>query len=178
MRFLRHPAVYWAVALVLGGVFLYASFDKIASPREFAKIVYRYQLAGPNGLFGVTPANVLAVTLPWLEALIGVLLVTGLWRREAAGIAAFLLVVFLAAVSYALTQGIDIANCGCFTVTGGDGRAAGWKLLAGDTALLVAAGYIMLMRRGARIAVGDHGQLHLREPGPSPQGPADAARVS
>lgn len=145
MRFLRHPAVYWAVAILLGGVFLYASFDKIAAPREFAKIVYRYQLAGPNDFFGVTPANVLAATLPWLEAVIGVLLVTGLWRREAAGIAAFLLVVFLAAVSYALVQGIDIANCGCFSVSG-EGRGAGWKLLAGDTALLLAAVYVTRVR--------------------------------
>jgi uncharacterized membrane protein YphA (DoxX/SURF4 family) len=157
--------VYWAVAILLGGVFLYASFEKIAAPRAFAKIVYHYQLAGPNAFFGVTPANVLAVTLPWLEAVIGVLLVTGLWRREAAGIAAFLLVVFLAAVSYALVQGIDIANCGCFSVTG-DGRAAGWKLLAGDTALLVAAVYVMLVRlRAVRVATDEHGHLHGREPG-------------
>lgn len=169
MRFLRHPAVYWAVAIFLGGVFLYASFDKIASPRAFAKIVYHYQLAGPNQLIGVTPANVLAVMLPWLEAVIGVLLVTGLWRREAAGIAAFLLVVFLGAVSYALVQGIDIANCGCFSVTG-DGRAAGWKLLAGDTALLVAAVYVMFVRPGAvRDATDEQESSHGRQPVRGPE---------
>jgi uncharacterized membrane protein YphA (DoxX/SURF4 family) len=145
MKLLRHPAVSWTAALLLGGVFLYASVDKIAAPREFAKIVYRYQLAGPNDWLGVFPANVLAVTLPWLEVVIGVLLVTGLWRREAAAITAVLLVAFLGAVGYAMAQGIDIANCGCFTVSG-DGRAAGWKLLAGDTALLALAVYLMAVR--------------------------------
>ena len=169
MKVLRHPAVYWAVALVLGGVFLYASFDKIAAPRDFAKIVYRYQLAGPNALFGVTPANILAVTLPWLEAVIGVLLVTGPWRREAAGIAAFLLAIFIAAVSYALFQGIDIANCGCFSVAAsGDGRAAGWKLIAGDAALLVAAGYLMFVKPGTRMATDGHAPDHAHGQGQEP----------
>jgi cobalt-zinc-cadmium efflux system protein len=173
VKVLRHPAVYWAVALVLGGVFLYASFEKIAAPRDFAKIVYRYQLAGPNALFGVTPANVLAVTLPWLEAVIGVLLVTGLWRREAAGIAGGLLVIFIAAVSYALFQGIDIANCGCFSVAAsGDGRAAGWKLIAGDAALLAAAGYLMFVKPRPRTATAEHApaQGHDTARVPSVQG--------
>jgi uncharacterized membrane protein YphA (DoxX/SURF4 family) len=163
--------MYWAAALVLGGVFLYASFEKIAAPRDFAKIVYHYQLAGPNAHVGVIPANVLAVTLPWLEAVIGILLVTGLWRKEAAGIAAVLLVVFLVAVSYALWNGIDIANCGCFSVSG-EGRSAGWKLLAGDTALLLAAGYVMLVR--PRTATDGHAHVHAhgqaQEPSPSVQG--------
>jgi uncharacterized membrane protein YphA (DoxX/SURF4 family) len=171
VKILRHPAIYWAVALVLGGVFLYASLDKIASPRDFAKIVYRYQLAGPNAYVGVTPANVLAVTLPWLEAVIGVLLVTGLWRREAAGIAAGLLVVFLGAVSYALLQGIDIANCGCFSVSG-DGRSAGWKLIAGDAALLIAAGYLMFVKPRTAADGHAHGHAPDHEPArvPSVQG--------
>ena len=29
-------------------VFLYASLDKIAQPREFARIVYHYQVSGPS----------------------------------------------------------------------------------------------------------------------------------
>jgi uncharacterized membrane protein YphA (DoxX/SURF4 family) len=135
---LRRTAVTWVLGLVLGGVFLYASVDKIRNPRDFARIVYHYQVIGPSQWLGFVPANVFAVTLPWVEVVVGVLLVTGFWRREAAAVGAALLVAFLVAVSWALAHGVDIENCGCFTVTG-KGRAAGAKLLAGDTALLVAA---------------------------------------
>ena len=98
MRWLRHPAVYWVVSMGLGAVFIYASLDKIAHPLDFARIVYRYRLAGPSATLGVVPANAFALILPWLEAVIGVLLVTGFWRREAAAITAALLVMFLVAV--------------------------------------------------------------------------------
>ena len=69
----------------------------------------------------------LAVTLPWLEVVVGLMLVTGFWRREAATVTAGLLVVFVVAVSLALLRGIDIENCGCFSVsgTGLAGRRAG-----------------------------------------------------
>ena len=145
MKWLRHPAVYWVVSIGLGAVFLYASLDKIAHPLDFARIVYRYRLAGPTAALGVVPANAFAVILPWLEAVIGVLLITGWWRREAAGIAGALLVMFLVAVGYVMWQGIDVEHCGCFTV-GGEGRSAGWMLIASDLGLLAAAAYVLLVR--------------------------------
>ena len=159
MKLLRHPAFYWAVAIALGAVFIYAALDKIAAPREFARIVYRYQLAGPSATLGVVPANLLAVVLPWLEVVVGVLLVTGIWRREAAGVTAALIVVFLVAVSYALAMGIDLENCGCFTVSG-DGRSAGWMLLAGDLGLLAAALYLMVVRPRAGEAAAEPAAAH------------------
>jgi uncharacterized membrane protein YphA (DoxX/SURF4 family) len=131
------------VSIGLGALFIYASLDKIAHPLDFARIVYRYRLAGPSATLGVVPANVFAVVLPWLEALTGVLLITGLWRREAAAISGALLVMFLLAVGYVLWQGIDIEHCGCFTV-GGEGRSAGWKLIASDLGMLLAALYVWL----------------------------------
>jgi uncharacterized membrane protein YphA (DoxX/SURF4 family) len=140
-----HPAVYWLASIALGAVFVYASLDKIAHPQDFARIVYRYRLAGPTAALGVMPANVLAVVLPWVELMTGVLLITGIWRREAAALAAGMLLMFLVAVSYVLGQGIDVAHCGCFSV-GGEGRSAGWTLIAGDLALLAAAVYVMLVR--------------------------------
>ena len=145
MSWLRHPALYWTASLVLGAVFVYASLDKIAHPLDFARIVYRYRLAGPSAALGVVPANLLAVVLPWLEALVGVLLITGLWRREAAAIAGALLVMFLIAVGYVLWAGIDVEHCGCFSV-GGEGRSAGWALIASDLGLLAVAIYVAATR--------------------------------
>ena len=138
MSLLRRPWLHALIGIGLGGVFLYAAYDKILHPAEFARIVYHYQLIGPSQHVGPWASNLLAVTLPWIEAVLGILLLTGLWRREAATVTAGLLVVFIAAVSSAVVRGIDLENCGCFSVSG-EGRAAGVKLILGDLALLAAA---------------------------------------
>ena len=142
MRLIRHPFVQWILGAALGAVFIYASWDKIAQPREFARIVYHYQIIGPSQALGYVPANLLAVTLPWIEMVTGALLVVGVWRREAAAMAAAMLVAFVVAVSWALFNGIDIANCGCFSL-GAEGRALGWKLIVGDAALLALAALLL-----------------------------------
>ena len=134
--------VLYLIGLALGAVFLYAAKDKILHPAEFAKVVYNYRLIGPSQTMSPALANVFAVTLPWVEAVTGLLLVLGLWRREAALVTALMLVSFLFAVGWAMAHDVNLANCGCFTVKPGeetDGRALGWKLLAGDAALLLAA---------------------------------------
>jgi len=162
VRWLRHPALYWLVSIALGAVFVYASLDKIAHPLDFARIVYRYRLAGPTASLGVVPANALAVILPWVEAITGALLITGLWRREAGVVAGGLLVTFLIAVGYVLWQGIDVAHCGCFSV-GGEGRGAGWMLIASDLGLLAAAVYVMLVSPRAAASVPAHEPVVRRE---------------
>lgn len=136
----------WTLGVLLGAVFVYASVDKILNPVEFAKIIYHYQLVGPSQQLGPALANLVAVTLPWIELLAGLLLASGVWRREAALLAAALLVVFLVAVGSALARGIDLANCGCFSVSGGGGRRAGVELLVGDSVLLAAALFLARAR--------------------------------
>jgi len=144
LKWLRHPAVYWVVSVALGAVFVYASYAKIGDPRAFAKIVYHYGLAGPSASLGFLPPNLLATVLPWTEALVGGLLIVGVWRREAAVLAAAMLVMFVVAVSWALAHGINLENCGCFSVKSGsgNGRAAGIQLILGDLGLLLAAVYV------------------------------------
>jgi putative oxidoreductase len=153
LKLLRHPAVHWLLALIVGGVFVYASLSKIADPQTFAKIIYHYQVIGPSASLGFVPANLVAVALPWIELVAGVLLMTGVWRREAAVITAVLLAVFVAAVGSTMARGIDIQNCGCFALDA-SGRAAGWKLIAGDLALLAAAFVVAVVPpRAAEAAV-------------------------
>lgn len=145
MKALRHPALIWALGAALGAVFVYASLDKIAQPREFARIVYHYQVIGPSKALGYVPANLLAVTLPWIELVAGALLIAGAWRREAAAATAAMLAAFIGAVGFAMAQGIDISNCGCFSV-GAEGRAASWRLILGDLALLAVAAFVAVVR--------------------------------
>ena len=138
MSRLRHPLLHSALGLLLGALFVYASLDKIAKPADFARIIYHYQMIGPNRLVGPLPANLLAVTLPFVEIIAGLLLIVGLWRREAALVIAGMLAVFVVAVSAALVRGIDLQNCGCFSLSG-EGRRAGLGLIAADAGLLAAA---------------------------------------
>ena len=139
------------MAAALGAVFVYASLDKIWKPAEFARIVYHYQLIGPSPTVPPIVPNVFAVALPWIELVAGLCLIFNVWRREAAAAIAALLVLFLFAVGYALRRGIDIANCGCFTVSE-SGRQLGASLLVGDAIMLVAALFLFFSGRATRPA--------------------------
>jgi uncharacterized membrane protein YphA (DoxX/SURF4 family) len=138
---LRSPRLHLVLRLLLGLVFVYASLDKIANPSGFARIVYQWQILGP------VPANVVAVTLPWVELVAGLLLVLGVWRRDAALVLAVLLVVFLGAATSVLARGIDVENCGCTSVTEAAAgawppvwtRGVGWFLITRNLLLLGAA---------------------------------------
>ena len=110
---LTHPTVGLVARIVLGGVFIYASLDKIRHPELFAEAVYNYQLSP-----GVA-VNLVAIWLPWLEFLCGVLLVLGLWVGGSILILSGLLLVFLSSIGINLARGLDI-HCGCFTTQGSD----------------------------------------------------------
>jgi uncharacterized membrane protein YphA (DoxX/SURF4 family) len=121
----------------LGGFFLYASLDKIADPPAFARIVYQWQVLSP------VPANLLAVVLPWLEALAGILLLSGVWKRESALVIALLLVIFIGAAGSVMARGIDVENCGCTSVKAkaeaGFFRGVGWFLVLRNSVLLASS---------------------------------------
>lgn len=92
---------------VLAAFFVVAAVAKIADPPGFAHEIHNYRLV-PAAL-----VSAFALILPWLELLTGVALFLGLWRREAAGILALLLVVFIGALGINLTRGHAV-DCGCF----------------------------------------------------------------
>ena len=115
--------------LVLGAVFMYAAWTKLrASPLIFAMSVDSYRLLPEWAVLLV------AYTLPWLELLVGVLLLAGVWLRYVAASASAILVMFFALMlrSYVQGEGID---CGCFGV----GEAISPKTLLRDGGLLAAA---------------------------------------
>jgi uncharacterized membrane protein YphA (DoxX/SURF4 family) len=130
--------IEFTARIVLGLVFLLYGLDKILSPDDFARAIDNYRLL-PEGLI-----NLVAVILPWVECMCGLLLLAGQWVRSAALVSAFMLCVFLVAVSITLVRGLDI-NCGCFNTH--EGRKIGFKLLAEDLALLAAAA-VLILRAG------------------------------
>jgi len=107
--FLNQKKVQLAARFVLGGVFIYASLDKIAFPREFANIVIRYRIL-PEKL-----AIYFAFLLPWVELILGIFLVIGLYVRVTVLALSSLLLVFMAAVIIGSLNG-TLNSCGCFSI--------------------------------------------------------------
>lgn len=93
--------------LLVGGVFIYAGFAKAASPQPFAESIAAFDLAP------VAWSNVLALSLPPLESLIGGLLLSGWRTRTAAFCALVLTIIFLIAIVSAIIRGLPV-DCGCF----------------------------------------------------------------
>ena len=74
--------------LVLGVVFIYASYDKILDPSKFARDISNYHFV-PFGL-----ENTVAIILPWLELFIGIGIVLGIYIDGNTLLSAFLLLLF------------------------------------------------------------------------------------
>jgi uncharacterized membrane protein YphA (DoxX/SURF4 family) len=145
----KFDAMRWAqmaARLVMAGIFIYASIDKILHPAAFAKDVYNYQIL-PDALINLT-----ALVLPWLELFLGLCLLAGIWLPGAVLTVNGLLVVFLAALVFNLARGLDV-NCGCFG-TGSDAPAmsTGWYLLrdVGFFAVGAFLFYAVFLERGSR----------------------------
>ena len=121
--------------LVLGGIFVWASIYKILDPAAFAGVIHNYQLL-PDGFI-----NGFAVTLPWLELLLGCFLIFGAWLPGAVVLSNLLLLVFLGALVFNVARGLDI-HCGCFTSdTIGNPKTASYLLH--NAALITVAAYLL-----------------------------------
>jgi putative oxidoreductase len=92
---------------LLAAFFVVAAVAKIADPPGFAHEIHNYKL------LPAAAVNAFALVLPWLELLMGAALFLGLWRREAAGLLAVLLVVFIGALGINLARQHPV-DCGCF----------------------------------------------------------------
>ena len=107
MHFIRSLNLPFIFRLILGIIFIYASYDKILDPAGFSKNIHN---------FHITPTaveNLAALIIPWLELIIGVFLIFGLFLEGTTSITIVLLVFFIAILSQAVFRGIDV-HCGCF----------------------------------------------------------------
>jgi putative oxidoreductase len=133
-----------ALRIVLGGVFLYAAWTKLAQPWAlFALSIDAYGLLPEGAVIFV------ARTLPWVEVALGILLLSGKWLRISSPAASAILAVFFVVLVRSYLKGMQI-DCGCF----GFGEALSPRTLARDGALL--AGSLALtalaFRRGSASA--------------------------
>ena len=127
--------VWRIVAIIIGGLFIYAGAIKILDPVEFAGDIDNYKtLPWPVGVR-------LAFYLPWLEILCGFALITRVLYRGGVFILTVLMSVFVIATIVAKARGLDI-TCGCF------GHASQYLSFAWHLALdfLLLGGLLFLWR--------------------------------
>ncbi|UCF82548.1 MAG: DoxX family membrane protein [Desulfobacteraceae bacterium] len=147
-KYLKDGFMVVGARLILGVVFIFASIDKIAHPEAFAKAVYNYQIL-PDFLINLT-----AIIIPWLELILGLFLIIGLFREGSVCIVTVLLVVFLGVMVFNLARGLDI-HCGCFTTStdGTNNTPMAWYVFR-DGLFLPLAFYLFYRTfRGKRQAV-------------------------
>jgi len=97
-----------AARWILGLTFIYASFHKILSPADFAKIIYGYDLF-PGGSI-----NLVAIILPFVELVFGLALIAGIYPRSAALIINTMLLAFIIVFFLNMVRGYEF-DCGCFS---------------------------------------------------------------
>ena len=100
-------AVGVPLRVYIGAVFIAASLFKIYEPYDFALSVATYQMT-PLPLI-----NIFALALPWVELFSGVLLIVGFWTRANALLISAMMLMFICALSIALSRGLQM-SCGCF----------------------------------------------------------------
>ena len=123
MNFRR--AVIWIGRLLLGGTFVYAGYAKLVYPNHnlwpyfmlkfsiltnlstFAFQVESFKVVGAEG------ASLVAHTLPFVEIVLGMLLLVGWKFRVWASLVTVMLAGFLTLVTRAYLLHMEI-NCGCF----------------------------------------------------------------
>lgn len=129
--------------LALGGVFIAASMDKIIHPSQFAKIIHNYQIL-PDYLI-----NMAAIVLPWLEALLGVFIIAGVWLPGAVVLADFLLVAFFFALVFNIARGIDV-HCGCFSTEVTGAPHTSWYVIRDSLFLLLGLAVLIQVFGGGK----------------------------
>ncbi len=145
-RLLSNLYVVLGCRILLAALFLVAAPAKLLDPKAFAIAIDNYHFL-PRML-----VNLWAVGLPWVEVVVGVILLTGpnfaqpfdRLTEAAAFLSALMYLSFVIALGSALVRGLDI-NCGCFAPQGTD--VINWTYLVRDSALLIASLVVFFFHR-------------------------------
>ncbi|RMH97359.1 MAG: hypothetical protein D6681_12035 [Calditrichaeota bacterium] len=119
-----------------------ASIDKILHPVTFAYLVSQYKVLSPQW------SRWVALWLPYLELLTGLMLLAGIWLETTTAVTAGLMTLFLGAVAQAYWRGLPIA-CGCFSTTSGEPIGPG-KIVENVLLSALAWGLWVGVRRASR----------------------------
>ncbi len=93
----------------LGSVFIVSGFQKLISPAQnFAAVIEKFEIIqGPAAL-------TLALTMPWIELIAGILFVLGLWTTVSLSALWLMNTLFVGVLASALARKLPLDQCGCF----------------------------------------------------------------
>jgi uncharacterized membrane protein YphA (DoxX/SURF4 family) len=94
---------------IIGIIFLVSGFEKLIVPyQNFLYVIENYKIVNDS------LAIITSRLMPWLELLMGVFLILGLWTKMALSGAIALFSTFLIVVGQAMIRQLPITECGCF----------------------------------------------------------------
>jgi len=135
-----HALLGLAARLYVGLIFVTASWHKLVEPGSFAVDIATYQIL-PLAL-----VNPMAIVLPWIEIVAGLMLIVGFRTRAAALLVAGMMVMFTVAIAIALGKGLDM-SCGCFASQGAAEDPISWRTIVRDLGWLALAVYVLILDR-------------------------------
>lgn len=131
MNFLSNKYLLIAFRIIVGGVFVYASLNKLMNQEEFAKAIYNYKFL-PSALI-----NIFAIVLPYVELIAGLFLIAGIYVRGSSFLILLMLIIFIIALTQAYLRGLDI-NCACFSLENPEQKSDIFTRIIEDILLLAA----------------------------------------
>ena len=130
--------------MFVGCLFILAAVPKILDPLSFAKIIFHYNVL-PEFL-----VNLVAIYLPWLEFVCGVVIILiPRWRVATGLLIAGMLLVFTLGMGSVLARELDI-TCGCFS-TSSAGEAISLINIVRNIGLLACVALVVWAHSGKRI---------------------------
>lgn len=119
--------------VVIGAYVVFAAVPKITDPLAFATSISHYELLPSVMVHGF------ALIVPWLEVLLGAALILGLRLRISALMTGGLILMFTAAVAWAVMHHLTI-DCGCFGAQGGE--EVSWAKVMKNLGMVAGCGLI------------------------------------
>ncbi len=104
---------YWVsvgASLILGLIFVASSVGKIAEPSEFLTALASASFLPPK------VSTLIAQWLPWVELVLGLLLITGISAKLAASASSLLVAGFIFYNTWVIEHGLGLDDCGCIDV--------------------------------------------------------------
>lgn len=110
-KFFSSEILFLVSRFILATVFIIAGIEKVSDLISFSSILHNYRI------FPYWSINFIAVSLPWVELINGILLLYGYKKKEIAAIFGIILLFFILLIFISILRGLDI-NCGCFGTIG------------------------------------------------------------
>ena len=98
------------IRIIIGCIYIVSGAEKLVQPYEnFLYVIQEYKMLNYDLL-----ERIVAWSFPWVEFILGIFLVLGLWLRiTLCGIGLFT-TVFIVVVGQAIFRNLPITECGCF----------------------------------------------------------------